>query len=392
MFDVMRFWLDLGVDGFRLDAIGAIFEHPELPNHEATLSLLDVYRAQRAARTPEDWRQVAQMWRSLFYYQVDQPGIHHLMQELRAVVDEYDDRVLVGETDDISYYGAGDDELHLVFNFPLMQMERLTPAWIRANQDLRLSALPSGAWPCNTLGNHDSPRCCSRYSDGRDDKAVACTALALMLTLRGTPFLYYGEEIGMCDLMLDDVEQFRDMLGTWLYRIETGALGTPHQEALRFAVMFGRDKCRTPMQWSAAPNAGFCPADVSPWLPVHPNYAQGLNVACQIEDPASLLNFYRRMLRLRRETPALIAGDYTPLHPHAEEYLAFLRSDAGSGQRCLVVLNMSDRPHTLHVDLGAGRLRPLFSSHSRTMTFDDPACLSLAPNEIYIAEFVQEGA
>ena len=133
------------------------------------------------------------------------------MQELRALVDEYPgDRVLVGEDEDVAFHGSGDDELHLVFNFPLMRVGRLTPAHIRANQALRLAELPPGAWPCNTLGNHDSPRVWSRYGDGVHDAELARLHLALMLTLKGTPFLYNGEEIGMADLELTDLSQLRD--------------------------------------------------------------------------------------------------------------------------------------------------------------------------------------
>src|SRR5439155_16033142 len=137
-------------------------------------------------------------YRQLWRFQLDQPGVHELMQELRVLVDEYPgDRVLVGEDEDVAYHGTGDDELHLVFNFPLMRAGTLTPAHVRANQAERLSKLPHGAWPCNTLGNHDSPRVWSRYGDGVHDAELARLHLALLLALKGTPFLYNGEEIGI---------------------------------------------------------------------------------------------------------------------------------------------------------------------------------------------------
>jgi alpha-glucosidase len=312
--------------------------------------------------------------------------MHELMQELRAVVDEYPDRMLVGETDEIAYYGDGTNELHLLFNFPLMRTERITPAWVRANQRERLAALPAGTWPGNTMGNHDSPRVYSRYGDGRNDDALARLHLALMLTLRGTPFLYNGEEIGMTDLMLEDVSQFRDNLGVWNYHALVDECGVPPAEAVTLATRHGRDKCRTPMQWANAPNGGFSPAGVQTWLPVNPNYAEGINVADQLDDPDSLLSFYRRMLRMRKQTPALIAGDYTTLHEDAEDYLAFLRSSEADGQTCLVVLNMSNRAHTLRFDLDARTARLVFSSHARDGDTDDLSQLTIAPFEIYIAE------
>ena len=386
MWDAVRFWLDLGVDGFRLDAVGTIFEDPALPDHTAEKSLPELYYALRTASSEEEQERLSEQVETLFQYQLEQPGLHELMQELRAIVDEYPDRVLVGETGEIAYYGDGHNEMHLAFNFPLMKTERITPAWVRANQQERLSALPPGAWPCNTLGNHDSPRVYSRYGDGQNDEALARISLALMLTLRGTPFLYNGEEIGMTDLVLEDISQFRDNLGVWIYHTAVDEFGLPPAEAVALAARLSRDQCRTPMQWANAPNGGFSPAAVQTWLPVNPNYAQGVNVADQLDDPNSLLSFYRRMLRVRKQTPALIAGDYTPLHEDAEDYLAFLRSSGAEGQACLVVLNMSDQAHTLRFDLDAHLARLVFSSHARDGDTDDLSRLTIAPFEIYIAE------
>jgi alpha-glucosidase len=192
-----------------------------------------------------------------------------------------------------------DDELHLVLNFPLMKVRRLTPAHIRANQAERLAKLPPGAWPCNTLGNHDTRRVWCRYGDGVHDAELARLHLALMLTLKGTPFLYNGEEIGMADLELANLGELRDTTALNRYRTLTGKLGMPPQQALQAVTAITRDRCRSPLQWSGEPNAGFSPPDVPPWLPVNPNYATGVNVACQEGDPHSLLNFYRGMLRLR---------------------------------------------------------------------------------------------
>jgi len=396
MWDVVRFWLDMGVDGFRLDAVGTLLEDPALPDHTAELSQLELYRAFHTASSEEEREELRRQMKAMFRYQHEQPGMHELMQELRSVVDEYPDRMLVGETEEIAYYGDRHNELHLVFNFPLMRTERFTPAWVRANQQTRLAALPPGAWPCNTLGNHDSPRVYSRYGDGVHDDAIARISLALMLTLRGTPFLYNGEEIGMTDLVLDDISQFRDTWGIQVYQIAVNELGLSPAEALAYANRFGRDKCRTPMQWANVPNAGFSPTGVQTWLPVNPNYAQGVNVADQVDNPDSLLNFYRRMLHLRKQTPALVAGDYTPLHEEAEDYLAFLRCSETDGQRCLVVLNMSDRAHTLNFDssikiadvLDASMARLLFSSHVRQGKTDDLHRLTIAPFEIYIGELI----
>jgi len=386
MFDAVRFWLDLGVDGFRLDAIDTIFEDPALPDHTAEVTQPELYRALQTTLSLEERRRLRKQREAMFRYQHEQPGIHQLMRELRVVIDEYPERMLVGETSDIAYYGDGDNELHLVFNFPLIRTRHLTPAWVRANQEERLAALPADAWPGNTLGNHDSPRVYSRFGDGHNDDALARISLALMLTLRGTPFLYNGEEVGMTDLPLEDISQFRDMLGVWLYHEITDEAGVPATEALAYANRFGRDKCRTPMQWNNTPNAGFSPASIAPWLPVNPNYAQGVNVADQWDNPGSLLSFYKRMLRMRRNTPALIAGGYMPLHQVSEDYLAFLRYSQDDSQTCLVVLNMSPREQRLSFSLTASTGHVIFSSRNRRGDTYDVSKLYIAPFEVYIAE------
>lgn len=385
MFDSIRFWLDMGVDGFRLDAIDTIFEDLDLPDQNCEFTQEDLHRLSSDTKWDAANKKLAQHWDDIYQYQLRQPGIHELFREIRTIIDSYDDRVLVGETDDVTYYGNGEDELHLAFNFSLMRTNHLTPAWVRANHEERLSLLPENAWPCNTLGNHDSPRVYTHYGDGQHDDPLARISLALMLTLRGTPFLYNGEEIGMADYYLDAVAKFKDLWGIWHYNMRVNVLGLSPEEALNRSSRATRDKCRTPMQWDNAPNGGFSPAGVTPWLPVNPNYAQGINVAEQDNDPGSLLNFYRQMLRVRRETPALIAGDYQAIHENAGDYLAFLRQTPE--QTVLVVLNMSQTAQEIHFDdMPATTAQRIFSSHSRAGQQDDLTNLTLAPFEIYIAE------
>jgi alpha-glucosidase len=387
MFDAVRFWLALGVDGFRLDAIGTIFEDPDLPDHQAEIDMIEFFRRNVAAYPdlpdPQTNTYLAEQRALMNAYQVDQPGIHELLQELRGVIDEYEDRVLVGEIDEIAYYGDGTNELHMVFNFPLMRTERLTPNWIRDNQSDRLGALPPAAWPCNTLNNHDAPRVYSRYGDGQHDDQLARLSLALMLTLKGTPFLYNGEEIGMRNYLLDSIEQFRDNLGVWIYRAATTEIGVSEHDAFAMVRGITRDKCRTPMQWSVAPNAGFSPAGIETWLPVNPNYAQGVNVADQQDDPSSLLNFYRQMLALRKANPALIIGDYLPVHPQASGYFAFLRQT--ESQNCLVILSYASDPIRLSFEAVAKQGKLVLSSQQREASLDLDA-LTLAPYEILILE------
>jgi alpha-glucosidase len=393
MWDAARFWLDLGVDGFRLDAIGTIFEDPALTPHSVPLDLAGLRRASELARTPSERRQVVKYWHEMFRHQLDQPGVHEIMKALRAVLDEYPgDRMLVGENDNIDYLGDGQDELNLVFNFPLMRTGQITPAHVRRNQKERISrleALRVPGWPCNTLGNHDSSRIYSHYGGGSHSAELARLNAALVLTLRGTPFLYDGEEIGMTDLIITDPAFLRDTMATWYHTSLVDDLKVDASEAALRAGQLSRDKNRTPMQWSNAPHAGFCPAGVTPWLPVNPNFTAGVNVKDQEDDPDSLLNFYRKLLRFRKHSPALMAGDYFPLHAAAKDYLAFLR--VSSSQAVLIVLNYSEGRLQLNLAPAlkrAGRkpgLQTLFSSAGRAYAEEDAASLPLGPFEVYAA-------
>ncbi len=388
MWDAVRFWLDLGVDGFRLDAIGTIYEDPDMSDHPVPLTLAELRLASDRAETDAEKKQVGEYWRDMFQYQLGQPGVHELMKELRAILDEYDgDRMLVGEDDDLAYLGNGEDELHMVFNFPLMRTERQTPAHIRRNQAERLAALSwisQKAWPCNTLGNHDSSRVLTRYGDGVHDAELARLSLAIVLTLKGTPFLYNGEEMGMTDFYLTDISQFRDTLATWYYEEAVNKLGVDPDEALHNASHQTRDKCRTPLQWKNAPNGGFCPQGITPWLPVNPNYADGINVEKQKDDPDSLLNFYKRLLAVRKANPALVEGDYIPLHEDSRDYLAFLRR--AESQTYLVVLNFSEKKISLDFsELSCKELRMIFFNNRATDN-GGPSALIVDGFEILICE------
>ncbi len=315
MLDVMRFWLERGVDGFRVDVIWLMMKDPlfrdEPPNPH--------------------WDGVRPYDSLLHIHTADLPEVHTLIRRMRAVLDEYDDRLMVGEIylpneRLVQYYGAHGDECHLPFNFQLVQ----NPHW-RANVVRRLvdayeAALPPGAWPNWVLGNHDRHRLASRIG-----AAQTRVAAMLLLTLRGTPTLYYGDEIGMANVPIPP-EKVHD---------------PPARRQPEIAHLVGRDPVRTPMQWDGSPNAGFAPPGVEPWLPLAADYT-ARNVAAQEADPASLLNLYRALLRLRRAEPALHAGDYTSLETGAADVFAYRRAAAGANS-FLVVLNFGGDPHTLNL-------------------------------------------
>jgi alpha-glucosidase len=392
MWEAARFWLDLGVDGYRLDAIGTIYEDVNLTPHNVPFDLAGLRRASELAQTPAEKKQIEKYWYDMFKNQWGQPGLHELMIELRAILDEYEgDRMLVGEDDNIAYMGNGNDELNLVFNFPLMRTERLTPSHIRHNQKERLTqldAIPLKGWPCNTLGNHDCSRIHTRYGDRLHDAALARLHAALVLTLKGTPFLYNGEEIGMTDYMLTDISQVKDTMGSWYYHAIVTDMGVHPDEAMQRTAAMTRDKNRTPMQWSNNPNAGFSPSNVATWLPINPNYKNGINVRDQQHNPSSLLNYYKHLLQVRKNSPALIAGEYIPLNNTANDYFAFIRKS--NEQTILVILNFSSKKLELDFsrvkEIKSHDLQILFSSAERLKTAKPPRGLIISPFEVFIAE------
>lgn len=396
MWDAARFWLDLGVDGYRLDAIGTIYEDPNLTPHNVPLNLAELRRFSELAKTPKEINLKDKYWSEMFKNQYGQGGLHELMKELRAVLDEYDgDRMLVGEDDDINYMGNGKDELHLVFNFPLMRTERITPAHIRKNQKERHSKLDQlsveKGWPCNTLGNHDCSRIHTRYGDKIHDAELARLNAALVLTMKGTAFLYNGEEIGMTDHMLTDISQVKDTMGSWYYHTIVTEMGVHPEEALLRTAEMTRDKNRTPMQWSAGPNAGFSPDDVSTWLPINPNYKDGINVHDQEKNPSSLLTYYKHLIRVRKSSNALTVGEYIPLQITEKDFFSFLRQS--NEQTILVVLNYSNKIQEMDFSRTKGIkgaiLKPLFSSAERRAE-ELSSRFKIGAFEVFIAEVISE--
>jgi alpha-glucosidase len=272
-----------------------------------------------------------------------------------------------------------------------MRTERITPSHIRRNQKERLTqlaALPLRGWACNTLGNHDCSRIHTRYGDRQHDAALARLHAALVLTLKGTPFLYNGEEIGMTDYMLTDISQVKDTMGSWYYHAIVTDMGVHPEEAMQRTAAMTRDKNRTPMQWSNKPNAGFSPSNVETWLPVNPNYKNGINVRDQQHNPSSLLNYYKHLLQVRKNSAALIEGEYIPLNNTAKDYFAFIRKS--NEQTVLVILNFSSKKLELDFsrlkEIKGRDLQILFSSAERLKTTKPPRGLTISPFEVFIAE------
>ncbi len=354
MLGVMRFWLDKGVDGFRVDVITmmikdeALRDNPPNPNWE-----------------PGDYPSA----RLLPVYSRNQPEVHELIREMRAVVDAYDERVMIGETyfpnEMMDYYGENLDECHLPFNFDLIRTPWDAHA-VRASVDRYEGALPEGAWPNYVLGNHDQHRLATRAG-----QAQARVANMLLLTLRGTPTCYYGDEIGMHDVEIPP-EKVQD----------PPAVNNPES-----ADTIGRDPERTPMQWDASPNAGFCPADVEPWLPVADDYAER-NVAAQEDDPTSMLHFYRALTALRAAEPALHVGDYAPVDVDADDLYVYTRTTPDADD-FLIVLNFGDQSHVLDLSAVALQAEVVLATDMIRSGAVTPAELTLAPNEGLVLRCVE---
>lgn len=355
MFDVVRFWLDRSVAGFRLDAIGTMFEDPALPDNPALPGLNWVGDPNQE-----------------YKYNTGLPEIHDVLRDLRKVIDSYDDRVLIGETSgkdvpDLSrFYGKDLDEIQLPMNFFFTNINRLSPVEFR-KQIAAWDKNPPGGWPVYLLSNHDLDRHYVRYGDGKNNDAIAKLTATLLLTLRGTPQLYYGEEIGMENNDPKTKEEVKDPIGKLFW---------PKYK--------GRDGERTPMQWEDKPNAGFSKA--APWLPVAPSYPRH-NVAAQDKDPHSILNFYRKLIALRRRSPSLQDGEYVALNEDDPSVLSYLRK--GSSETVLVVLNMSARPHKVDFDLSryglsAKKGKTLLSSSLNRKKSGKLVGFELSPFEAYV--------
>jgi alpha-glucosidase len=307
--EIMRFWCDRGVAGFRIDVCNVIIKDAQL-------------RDNPVATEEDDFE--AQLFGQRSVYNTNRPEVHDVIRRWRMLVDTYaEPRVLVGETpvavDELAkYYGDGRDELHLAFNFPFISAP-FEPAALRAVIEETEAVLPPDAWPAWTGSNHDMFRFATRWA-GDDPKKVRA-ALLMLLSLRGTPVLYQGDEIGQGNTMVAH-EDMRDPLGVRYW---------PYYD--------GRDAGRTPMQWIDIPGAGFTDPGVRPWLPFGDVHA--CNVEAQRADPASVLTLARALIALRRREADLHAGSYRA-RPSPEGIWAWNRGD-----RHFVVINMTDGPRVV---------------------------------------------
>ena len=310
MMDVMRYWLEKGVDGFRVDVMWHMIKDENFRDNPVN---------------PDYQSQMATYDQLLPVYSTDQPEVHDIVYKMRQVLDGYKDRMMIGEIylpihKLVTYYGIDNNGAHLPFNFMLLSLP-WEASRIAAAIDEYEGALPHNGWPNWVLGNHDQPRITSRV--GLQQAKVAAL---LLLTLRGTPTIYYGEELGMQDTPIP-FHEVQDPQG----------LNMPDKN-------LSRDPARTPMQWNNELYSGF--SSSKPWLRLNTNYKR-INVEVQIADPYSQLHLYRRLIQLRQSEPSIHLGDYKPVFAD-QQALAYIRQ-APSEKAFLVVLNLSHRPCYLKI-------------------------------------------
>jgi alpha-glucosidase len=315
MMQVMRFWLDKGVDGFRVDVMWHMIKDDELRNNPAN----------------PDYKEHQATYEQLIpLYTTNQPEVHVVVHQMRRLLNEYNERMMVGEIylpiqQLVQYYGPRNDGAHLPFNFLLLSLPWKAQAIAAAIEEYE-GSLPPMAWPNWVLGNHDQPRIASRV--GPHQLRVAAM---LLLTLRGTPTIYYGDELGMQNVPIPP-EEVQDPQG----------LNMPDKN-------LSRDPSRTPMQWTGDTFAGF--STTRPWLRLADDY-KAVNVDQQTQNPQSHLHFYRRLIKLRQSQPSLMWGDYQTLYVN-QQALAYTRKAAGETS-FLILLNFSQESTKMNLETIAG--------------------------------------
>lgn len=308
MFNVMRFWLNKGIDGFRVDVLWFIFKDEQLRNNPPN---------------PDYTQYMPDYDQLLPVYSTDQPEVQDITRKMRSVLEEYEgDRVLIAEVylpinELMVYYGVDNKGAHLPFNFLLLSLP-WDAMQIATTIDHYEGALPPQSWPNWVLSNHDRPRIASRV--GAEQAKVATM---LLLTLRGTPTIYYGDEIGMRDVAIP-FNEIKDPQG----------LNMPDKN-------LSRDPSRTPMQWDNTQHAGFSKTKNTPWLRLDKAYAR-MNVEEQKNNPHSMLTLYKKLIAIRKTESALETGNYISVHSD-NQMIAYIRKNEGS-PGFLIVLNLTHRP------------------------------------------------
>ena len=334
VYDMMKFWCDKGIDGFRMDVISMISKDQSFPDGEMNNSLYGDFGP----------------------YCVHGPRIHEFLQEMnREVLSKYD-IMTVGETSGVTieeaqkYAGEARNELNMVFQFEHVENGSGDYGkWTTEKYDFKefkrimikwQEELQGKAWNSLFLGNHDQPRSVSRF--GNDNPAYRETSAKMLATclhmMQGTPYVYQGEELGMTNVYFDKLEDYRDIESiNFFTELTESGLMTP-EYMMKCLMLRSRDNARTPMQWDDSAQAGF--TDGAPWIKVNSNYKE-INAAQQLEDPNSIFYYYQKLIRLRKEKDIIVYGGFEPLYRDDEQILAYIRRQ--DQEKLLTVCNFSDK-------------------------------------------------
>ena len=358
LYEIMNWWMEKGIDGFRLDVVNFISKDPNLPD--------DPEKGPYGSRGSK--------------YYVDGPNVHRYLQEMNREVFADRDAVAIGETplvsgeDGAKYVDPSCEELDMIFQFDHVTFDLDDGGFWSQPRDWNLTELKeiltkwrkltweTGGWNATYFGNHDQPRSVTRFgNDGKYRRESAKLLATLQLTISGTPFIYQGEEIGMTNYPFSEISELRDVQTVNQFKEMKKRGEVDSFEEVKEEVRFwSRDNARTPMQWTSGENAGF--TEVEPWINVNPNKRE-INVQAEKKDGNSVLNYYRNLISLRNEHEALVYGDYRPLLEADEEIFAFLRE--GTNETTLSVLNFSARNKSVRspVDLSEDPVELLLSNY-----------------------------
>jgi oligo-1,6-glucosidase len=337
IYDIMRFWLDKGINGFRMDVISVISKR----NYNDT-----PYK---------------DFWETVNKVYANGPRVHEFLKEMYENVLSHYNVMSVGEgsgidiENAIKYVGEERKELNMVFHFDIMTMDHGPEGkfdyrkydFVQFKKIYRKwdERLKNNGWNSIFLGNHDFPRMISRFGNDEEYWVESAKALAMLLmTMRGTPYIYQGDEIGMTNVAFPSITDYRDVETLNAYRVIEKE-NSNIEKMLKAIHVQGRDNARTPVHWNNEPMAGFTSGE--PWINVNPNYKK-INVAKQEKDPDSILNFYREMVAFRKHHPTLVYGDFSMIQEENNRVFAYLREDEEN--QYLVIINFSDEENTFELD------------------------------------------
>ncbi len=371
VYDLMTWWCEKGVDGFRMDVINAIFKEDEMPDGETNGGKYGDFGP----------------------YCMNRPHVHEYLQEMNVRVLSHYDLITVGETAGVTpeqakhYAGEDTHELNMVFQFDHVDGDGKYGKWtdervalppLKQTMSKWQTQLEGQAWNSLYWDNHDQPRAVSRFGDDRPkwrDRSAKMIATCLHM-MQGTPYIYQGEELGMTNYPFTQLSEFRDIESIHAYRdwVEEGPL--THEQFWPCLAHKSRDNARTPMQWTDEANAGFTTG--TPWIGVNPNYTQ-INAQAETADPDSVFHYYRKLIALRKQYDIIVYGDFELMLPDDENIFAYTRSY--EGQQLLVVCNYSDVGQNFIIPEVFANASPLITNCTREMYAGE---VTLEPYETFV--------